>query len=127
MNDAAITTAILITTIVVLVGWDVYVAFFNRESNADDTISGIALKACRSFWGLPFAAGVLLGHLFVPAASPYLESEIVGAVILVAASLLIGAVGWLTRRFGVRGPGGWAFLIIVFGVTMGHVFWPQVR
>lgn len=66
MTDRLWTLVILGGCALLLIAWDVYVAFFNREPNAKDTISGIVLGFARRHPLVPFAFGVLMGHFFWP-------------------------------------------------------------
>lgn len=66
MDTRTITITIIITSIVVWIGWDIYVAFFNNEKG--DTISAVVSDfAFRSVWhlaGVLLFIGALLGHWF---------------------------------------------------------------
>lgn len=57
------TAAILIVAIIVLVAWDIYVA---ANGVKGDTISEIALDFARRHPVIPFAVGIVCGHLFWP-------------------------------------------------------------
>jgi hypothetical protein len=57
-----VTISILIAVALLLIGWDIYVAA-NKDSG--DTISEILLWTSQRPI-LPFAMGVLMGHLFWP-------------------------------------------------------------
>ncbi len=61
MTDRLWTIWILIGIAVCLIGWDIYVVFFNKEKN--DSISEVI-----RWWAkrpiVPFAFGVLCGHWF---------------------------------------------------------------
>lgn len=50
--------------VAILIGWDVYAAFFTTGSG--DTISEVVLGFDRRFPVARFLAGVLCGHLFWP-------------------------------------------------------------
>ena len=60
-----VTLTLLAVSAAVLIGWDVYVAL-NDVPNDRDTISGIVLGFARRHTIVPFAFGVLMGHLFWP-------------------------------------------------------------
>jgi len=64
--DREITIWLLIGTATVLVAWDVYAAFLNDTPNDRDTISGVVLGWARRHPVVPFALGVLAGHLLWP-------------------------------------------------------------
>jgi len=58
-----ITATIIISTVMAWIGWDIYAAF-NRE--AGDTISEVVLAAAQGKPIVPFAVGMIIGHLFWP-------------------------------------------------------------
>lgn len=58
-----ITTVLLLVTIAVLVGWDIYVA---ANEHSGDTISEIVLAVSLKRPAIPFAVGFVCGHLFWP-------------------------------------------------------------
>jgi len=64
MSDRLWTIFFIGGTALLLIAWDVYVAFFNKTPNDRDTISGIVLGWARKHPVVPFAFGVLMGHLF---------------------------------------------------------------
>ena len=64
MTDSNWTVLILIATAILLLVWDVYVAYFNDEK--DDTISAIVYRSALKHPLFPFAIGVIMGHLFWP-------------------------------------------------------------
>jgi len=64
--DRAITIWLLIGVAVLLISWDIYVAFFNKTPNSKDTISGVVLGFAQKHPVIPFAFGVLMGHFFWP-------------------------------------------------------------
>ena len=110
--------------VALLIVWDVYVAFFNRVSNRVDTISGITLGWSKKVWSLPFAFGVLGGHLFWPALGGPILGGVWSIPMLLAIALVISGMGWW---FG-RQNKGWAFqgpVLVVLGVLAGHGLWPQ--
>jgi hypothetical protein len=63
-----VTISILIIVALLLIGWDIYVAVNKDEG---DTISEVLLWV-GSHPVLPFAMGVLMGHLFWPQYRPKL-------------------------------------------------------
>ncbi len=58
-----VTIGILVATALLLIAWDVY-AYLAAGSEA--TISRVTLGFARQHPVLPFAVGVLMGHLFWP-------------------------------------------------------------
>jgi hypothetical protein len=58
-----ITIAILLACAALLIGWDIYVA---ANPTPGDTISEITLAFAQKHPVLPFALGVIMGHLFWP-------------------------------------------------------------
>jgi len=124
MDARCWTMLVMAVAVGLMIGWDVYVAFFNRIPNRVDTISGIMLGWAQQIWTLPFAFGVLGGHLFWPA----LAGPVFGAVwsipVLLALAILIGVTGWWYRRKNI----GWVAqgpLLVITGVLLGHWLWPQ--
>lgn len=63
MNTKTATFWIVCAAIVLLIAWDVYVAANDVKG---DTISELMLAFARKHPILPFALGVLFGHLFWP-------------------------------------------------------------
>ena len=111
-----------------LIGWDIYVAFGNREPNERDTISGILLGWGKGTWILPFAFGVLVGHLFLPASPISLVDcpRLLCIGVLLAQGLTITMVGvWMRKRWA-KWP--WPYeapALIVVGILSGHMLWYQ--
>lgn len=64
MTAKAITQYGIIATVVLWIGWDVYVAFFNNEPG--DTISRVVLEWSQAWPIIPLAVGVVAGHLWWP-------------------------------------------------------------
>lgn len=66
MTHRTITVIIILVSIAVWVGWDIYVAFFNKERG--DTISAVIGEfASKSIWHLIASVGavfLLCGHWF---------------------------------------------------------------
>lgn len=63
MRVKQITIVLILFAIVLLGGWDIYVA---SNAASGDTISEIILSASLRRPIIPFAAGVICGHLFWP-------------------------------------------------------------
>jgi len=66
MTPRTWTIGILIAVTLLLIMWDVYVAFFNKVPNRQDTISGVVLGFAKRHPVIPFAIGVVCGHLLWP-------------------------------------------------------------
>ncbi len=118
MTYAHLTTALLLMVGLGLVVWDVLVAFCNDEPNEDDTISGIVLKAARRCSGVPFAFGVLMGHLFVD--QPWVR---VGQPW--AALWLVACTAFLTLLFHHLKFRYAAWVCLPLGIVAGAGLWPQ--
>ena len=58
-----VTVWIIVATAALLIGWDIFVAV---TPQGGDTISEVLLTFARRHPALPFAFGVLMGHLFWP-------------------------------------------------------------
>jgi len=63
MTLRQITIYILIAAIVLLIGWDIFAYI---KGGGEATISSVILDTSKEFPPLPFAFGVLCGHLFWP-------------------------------------------------------------
>jgi hypothetical protein len=63
MTAKKITLLLILAAIVILGGWDIYVA--SNEASGD-TISEIILAASLQRPVIPFVAGTICGHLFWP-------------------------------------------------------------
>jgi hypothetical protein len=108
-----------------LITWDLFVLFGNNEP--DDTISAIALKESLTFWLLPYAFGVIGGHLFMPG-TPLPGQTWWRLLLLVVLGLLVGVTGCLLSRslsttktrISLR-----AFGLLNLGIVAGHFMWPQ--
>jgi len=108
---------------IAVIAWDVYVAFFNRVDNSVDTISGITLGWSKRIWALPYAVGVLSGHLFWARESgPLLGAWSLPA--LLVSAVLVFSTGWYCvwkkKSWKLQGP-----VLVVLGIFAGHFFWPQ--
>jgi hypothetical protein len=62
-SNVRITTLLIFAAIVLLGGWDIYVASNNVPG---DTISEVILAASLNRPVIPFVSGVVCGHLFWP-------------------------------------------------------------
>ena len=63
MTDRTKTILVLAAAVVILIGWDLFVWM---SPEPDDTISEVVLGWAKKTVVLPFAFGVLMGHLFWP-------------------------------------------------------------
>jgi hypothetical protein len=130
MGDPGFWTIMIMSCVFVgLVGWDVYVAFGNHVPNREDTISGILLNWSKTVWILPYAFGVLCGHLFLPA-SPLSVTECphwLRIAVIFASAFVIEMIGVWVRRRGIRVA--WpvqAPLLLISGIAVGHALWYQL-
>jgi hypothetical protein len=119
MTDTLITTLIVVSTAAGVIAWDIYVAFFNRTPNSQDTISGQLLAASKRVTGMPFAAGALMGHLFWERPGGPLFSQPLAVLLLSAFALLVCIVGLF------RPPRWLVFVWIIAGVLGGYLLWSQ--
>jgi hypothetical protein len=118
MTHANITIVLLLMVGLGLVVWDVFVAFCNDTPNEEDTISGILLNAAKRFAALPFAFGVLMGHLFVDQSWLRIPQPWAAAVLVAMAAGL--ALGYNHR------PSRYAtWVCLLAGIPAGAAFWPQ--
>lgn len=108
----------------VLIGWAVFVRFGNDETG--DTISALSLQASLSCWVVPYAFGVLGGHLFMPG-MPLPSTTWWSVLLLVVVGIMVGAVGIWKRRLPFTKPQiiARAFGLMILGILCGHLFWPQ--
>jgi hypothetical protein len=122
MENREITIALMAVATVLLVVWDIYVAT-NREPG--DTISEILLGWARRIAFIPYAAGVISGHLFWPA-QPLIP---VDPVLTATALLVVGTLGTaaqLMARSVLNGSLAVSTVIhFLVGFLLGHWLWPQ--
>jgi hypothetical protein len=118
MTYPTATILILSVAAIVLVAWDVYVAFFNDVPNEDDTISGILFAAAQRFAGLPFAFGALSGHLFID--QPWVDPpQPWGVCALAGCGMALALVFHCFRhRYA-------AWICLPLGIVAGALLWPQ--
>jgi len=127
MEPRTITLIVMAVSAVLLIGWDIVVAFFNKVPNDKDTISGITYGASLKVWTIPYAVGVLCGHLFMPGV--FLDTvRWWGVSILLAVGIGFGVFSLLRGkhlsqskwRIALRGYG-----TLNAGIVMGWLFWTQ--
>jgi len=127
MDPRTITIIIMAAVAAILIGWDIYVAVGNKVPNRRDTVSGITMGWSLKVWFLPYAVGVLGGHLFMPGV---LLDRVTkqGIAILIATAVGLTIVGVVHGdqlsnkkwRVALR-----AYGLLNLGMIMGHLFWPQ--
>lgn len=122
--DSTITAILMAATAAILIGWDIYVAFFNDIPNEYDTESGILRRIGARFAGIPFAWGALGGHFWGPSWDPPGERWI-WACGLGAMALALTGLHYLIRRTQLRPPTWFAVVYLVVGIPSGAVMWPQ--
>lgn len=107
-----------------LIVWDLYAAFILPQPNEVDTISGVTLGWSKRIWAVPYAFGVLGGHLFWPRAAGMLAPWPISMSLLLGSALLVALGGWWfrLRRHGWTWQGP---ILLVCGVLVGHMLWPQ--
>lgn len=116
-----ITAVLMIVCAMVLVVWDVYVAFFNDIPNERDTESGIFRRAGRAFVAIPIAWGALGGHFWGPSHDLFGKWS---PLYLIAATVALTGVHFILRRF-LKIPAWSALVYFILGIPMGAMLWPQ--
>lgn len=122
MDSRTITICILIGSATALVAWDIYIV---TSRPREDTISEILLDWARRVSFLPYAVGVVIGHLFWPAHG----MVPIDWIFSLTALLVIGFVGACVQFIArVTLNGGLAIspmIHVTLGILMGHWLWPQ--
>jgi hypothetical protein len=108
-----ITMILMATAAAVLVGWDLYVAVCPPPG---DTISELLSSWAYRWPTLPFAFGVVGGHLFCPSTFQWERKARAFFLALIAVGLLILDVGGLAMRSTAP---------FLFGVLAGNLLWPM--
>lgn len=121
MNTEQITVTIMLGCLFILVGWDVYAAYFNDIPNERDTESGILRRAGRSFVAIPLAWGILGGHFWGP---QFTWLGFWGPIVLIGIAGLLSWHHFILRRF-LKIPAWFGLVYVVLGVFLGATFWPQ--
>jgi hypothetical protein len=118
VNLRLLTKIVVVAAVLGLIGYDVYVFV---EPTEGDTISEVTLSWAWSSAFVPFALGVLGGHLTWPrrASAKFRRRSALG--LLIFGALLAGAdfLGWTPDILPV--------IYFVPGVLAGHWFWPQTQ
>jgi len=125
MGYEKITIYIMVAATVVLISWDVFVAFFNQEPNEKDTISGIMKSAGRECAFLPYGWGVLMGHFWVwVVPEPWIPQPWAALSLVGIGGIVTGAHFFIKKRIGrfVYLP---PILYLAIGIILGSGLWPQ--
>ena len=89
------TMLVMAACVVVLIGWDIVVAFLNDTPNEEDTESGIIQGWFKvGIWPLAWAWGGLGAHFFMPGVA-FTQVSTFGILVLLASGVLDG-VGHLS-------------------------------
>lgn len=112
-----ITTGLIIATIVIWIGWDIYVAIETASAPHGDTESEVIRDFSWSHPFFPFAVGVLMGHFFwtrkkIPSRLTTIPLAIIGVVVLV-----LDVTQIIPRMLPL--------LPFLAGIPLGHFLWPQ--
>lgn len=120
MGTKTLTKLVLAATTVGLIGYDVFVAV---EPTQDDTISEVINLLAADHPILPFAWGVLTGHLFLRKDWNHelLKSNARYGV-LAGSGILVTIASFLSIIPDV-GAGPW----LLAGTAIGWLFWPQYK
>jgi hypothetical protein len=106
--------------VVVLITWDIYVAFFNDIPNSRDTESGIMRRIGSRFVGIPIMWGVLGYHFWGPSIQSMNHWTPLYMALVVA---VLSLFHFFMRRF-VQVPMWSAFIYFLVGIPLG-VLWSQ--
>jgi len=118
MTDTQITVLILMTVSLLLIAWDIYVAFFNSINNRHDTISGIFRKSRVS---LPYGWGVLAGHFWIGHGNTTVTVTVIPAWLGIIALFDFLANKYIEHNYTKY----ISLLYLIFGLMAGGLFWPQ--
>lgn len=124
MSARVWTIIILSVVATVLVAWDIYVAFFNQERK--DTVSKVLLDGSKRVWLLPYAWGVMGGHLFFSSSTGPALGPWPSIIVLIGSGVLVSLIGCITIKKGW----GWRWpvqvpMLLFMGVIAGYLLWPQ--
>lgn len=118
-----VTIALVGLCAIVLIAWDLFVLLANDEEG--DTISEVLSKSGNRFWTLPYAFGVIGGHLWMPG-SPLPVATWWSVLLLVVLGVLAGVVGFFAGRLPQPKLriAGRAFGLLNLGLVAGALLWP---
>lgn len=114
MIAETLTTALVGTTAVLLIVWDVYVCQFNDVPNRRDSISGQMKRYGERMRSIPFGWGMLGGHFWLPG-EPIIDKP--------WSLFLLGIVAFVVAV--IPGKRWGAPLALLLGVLCGRLLWPQ--
>ncbi len=124
MTSASITIIIMLFVFFLLVGWDIYVAFFNEEPG--DTESNILRKFGRQVGGAPFAWGVLGGHFWGPDGITPFFGPTASPVFLLMLALVLSIFHVLAKHILIeKYTNALVLIYLIAGLPLGAIFWPQ--
>jgi hypothetical protein len=118
MNKTKLTKRIMITSIVLLIAYDLLPAFLWEEKG--DTISEIKAHWSYRWWILPAGWGVLMGHFFSPFSW---RSHWVLSLILLVYGLLVlfvNVLGGVQLNHPLQ-----VFVVFMIHVAVGALCWSQ--
>lgn len=114
MPTKSVTTWVIVAAAAALIVWDIRVA---ANAIPGDTISELMLAYARAHPWLPFAWGVLSGHLFWPLRGPR-PRALAGWRGLLAAGAAVGLVAWLSPPLPPLSA-------VLLGMPVGRTLWGQ--
>lgn len=119
------TIAIMAGCASVVIVWDIVVALYAKNLSRT-TVSGVTLGWANKWWGMPFAFGVLGGHLFMRG-TLFFPHPLMGGPLLMAMAIILVVVG---HHLTTVDQPKWrqvlrAFALINLGLVSGHLLWPQ--
>jgi len=115
MTTRTITLWAMLGATVAILGYDVVVA---TNDVTGDTISEISRDLASAWFSLPFAWGVVVGHLFWPAKEVRQKWPRIAALWALGAAVLV-----LDVTTPIQAP---AIAAVVLGLVMGRLLWPQL-
>lgn len=113
MTPRTITIGLMAAAAAVFLAWDLYVAV---SPPSGDTISELVAAGARKWPTLPFAYGVVGGHLFGSSSFQWERGPRAAFLVVITVGLLILDVG------GLAMAPGFSFL---FGASAGFLLWPM--
>lgn len=125
MTDTQITGWVMASVTAGALGWDIYVAAFNKIPNIQDTISGWMKRLGRSCVAIPLLWGGFAGHFWGPRhPAPFghdMSIIAAGAIVLALSISHLVAV----KEFGLNFPSWSALVYCGVGAFIGAFFWPM--